>query len=350
MAMKPTRRLPVINQFGMFPVRVSRVQQLSEHFVRISLAGPSLHHAVNEISDGSGDVLDAYIKLFIPAPGQPAPVDFELNDTWRHTYMSAPAQQRGWMRTYTINNSRLIPAHTLAPQRTLFRANGGADLSVLEREIDSSYVPEVDMDFVLHTDESGSMGPGAAWARDAKVGDEISFLAPLRENNLWSSWNSANAQKILVLADETAVPAALSIVRSLEPGVSADILLEVPTAADVMTHEDAGISGALENLPDVRVSWLPRAGEQESERGEELYRKLRQILEVPLPLEYRVSEQVDNDEIVWGLAGEDHEYYVFIAGESAVIKTLRRICVNDAGLNKSNISFMGYWKSGKAES
>ena len=53
---------------------------------------------------------------------------------------------------------------------------------------------------------------------------------------------------------------------------------------------------------------------------------------------------------MWGLAEEDSDYYVFIAGESAVIKTLRRICVNDAGLDKGNISFMGYWKRGRAES
>lgn len=346
-----THRQSVIHQFGLFPVTVTAVRSLTEHYIRISLAGPSLHHAVEEISDGTGDVVDAYLKLFIPPKGSSQPTDIALDDNWRSRWFALPTEERGWMRTYTVRNSRLVPADSVRPPHTEFRPAAEADLSVLEREIPSDVVPEIDIDFVLHTDSTGEMGPGASWANQAQVGDAISFLAPMRGNNLWSSWNPGNASKILVLADETAVPAALSIVRTLDHTARADILLEVPGEGDVMTAEMADIADTASAYPQVNVRWLPRGcNGSSSVRGEELYRMLREILDVKLNINYRVTEQVADEEIVWGLADEDSDYYVFIAGESAVIKTLRRICVNDAGLDKGNISFMGYWKRGRAES
>ncbi|MDO4917089.1 MAG: siderophore-interacting protein [Rothia sp. (in: high G+C Gram-positive bacteria)] len=346
-----THRQSVIHQFGLFPVTVTRVQRLTDHYMRISLAGSALHYAVEEISDGTGDVVDAYIKLLVPPEGSTEPTDIVLDDGWRAEWFAQPTSERGWMRTYTVRNSRLISADSVPPVAAEFRPAAEADLSVLERDIPSDVIPEIDIDFVLHTDAGGTMGPGASWATQAQVGTAVSFLAPMRGNNLWSSWNPGKASKILVLADETAVPAALSIVRTLANSARADVLLEVPGEGDVMTPEMADIQDAATAYPHVNVRWLPRGCNGSSVvRGEELYRMLREILDIKLNVEYRVSEQVSDQEIVWGLADEDSDYYVFIAGESAVIKTLRRICVNDAGLDKSNISFMGYWKKGRAES
>lgn len=346
-----TRRQAVIDQFGLFPVAVTRVRRLTDHYLRISLAGPSLHHAVEEISNGTGDVVDAYIKLLVPAPGAEKPTDILLTDDWRARWFAQPSEERGWMRTYTVRNSRLVSSATVPHVGAEFRPAAEADVSVMDRNLPVGMVPEIDIDFVLHADSQGAMGPGSSWALQAAVGDAISFLAPMRGNNLWSSWNPGNASKILVLADETAVPAALSIVRTLDHGARADILLEVPGEQDVMTPELADIEDAVTAFPHVNIRWLPRGCNGASAvRGEELYRMLREILDVKLNLEYRVTEQVTDEEIVWGLADEDSDYYVFIAGESAVIKTLRRICVNDAGLDKGNISFMGYWKRGRAES
>lgn len=347
---RPLRESKIM-QLGFFPVEVTAVKQLTEHYVRVSLAGHSLHHAAEEISDGSGDVVDAYIKLLIPPEGATKPVDIVLDESWRKEWFAKPAEERGWMRTYTVRNSRLVSAQKIRGELGEFRPATQADLSVLNREISAGCVPEVDIDFVLHTDAQGLMGPGANWANRVKVGDAVSFLAPMRGNNLWSSWNPGRASKILVLADETAVPAALSIVRTLDPQTRADILLEVPGQSDVMTAEQADIEDAAAQLSEVKVRWLPRGcNGSSSVRGEELYRVLREILDVKLKVNYKVTEQVSAEEIVWGLAEEDSDYYVFIAGESAVIKTLRRICVNDAGLDKGNISFMGYWKRGRAES
>ena len=63
-------------------------------------------------------------------------------------------------------------------------------------------------------------------------------------------------------------------------------------------------------------------------------------------------ENVDNAEIVWSLADDENpQIYVFIAGESSIVKRLRRsICVQEASISKNDVSFMGYWKAGRTES
>ncbi|GGH62311.1 siderophore-interacting protein [Rothia aerolata] len=346
------RRTPDHKQFGLFPVAVTRVQALSPHFVRISLAGESLHHAAEEISDGTGDVLDAYIKLMIaPEHSASGIIDLELTENWRSRYLSAPPQERGWMRTYTLRNSRLVPADRVPPVEAELRANSEADLAVLDRPLPAGQVPEVDIDFVLHQDDAGELGPGARWAATAQVGDKIALLAPLRGNALWSAWNPDHSSQVLMLVDETAVPAALSIARSLPAETRADLLLEVPCSDDVLSNDVAALAGALENLPGVDLHWLPRTGN--TVRGENLFRGLRQVLDLPTPLgAVDTATRADEDE-TWTLAvpqtGGKGQRYVYIAGESSVIKTLRRICVNEAGIDKRQISFMGYWKKGVAE-
>ncbi|WP_399529138.1 SIP domain-containing protein [uncultured Rothia sp.] len=39
-----------------------------------------------------------------------------------------------------------------------------------------------------------------------------------------------------------------------------------------------------------------------------------------------------------------------MAGEASVVKTLRRICVQEASIPKNDVSFMGYWRVGRTES
>jgi NADPH-dependent ferric siderophore reductase len=40
--------------------------------------------------------------------------------------------------------------------------------------------------------------------------------------------------------------------------------------------------------------------------------------------------------------------YYWIAGESGVIKRLRRFLVNDVGVDRAQVAFMGYWRHGVA--
>lgn len=348
--MSPARRdlSTSINQYGCFPVTVTRTQQLSQHFVRVSLTGPALHHAANDISDGTGQVYDAYIKLIVPPAGSTTAVTIELDDTWRQRWFSQPETRRGAIRTYTVQNSRLI----LTPQPPTADRLGGlipaasADLSPLHRDLPAGLQPEIDIDFVLHTDSDGQMGPGSTWAATAQPGNVVSLLAPLRQAPLWSSWNSsAHHQRIIVLVDETAVPAAVSILRSLPADTTGSVYLEIPGPEDDLSHLP-DIAEARTRLPNLTITFLPR---NHAQRGAALDTALRTRFNLTPNPSYTYHPDTDSDEIVWGLADEDTSTYVFIAGESSVIKTLRRTCVNDANIPKTNISFMGYWKDGRAE-
>ena len=62
-------------------------------------------------------------------------------------------------------------------------------------------------------------------------------------------------------------------------------------------------------------------------------------------------EDVDVDrDLLWDspAAGEG-EFYAWIAGEAATIKTLRRHLVSDCGVDRRRVAFMGYWRLGQAE-
>lgn len=351
-----TRKAADASRFAIFPVVVSRVQQISDHYTRISLTGASLTALSETAGDSSDNLYDAYIKLFIPPPGSTTHTDIELTEDWRSQWFCQPEHERGWMRTYTIRARRMIPASAVPAIDPSLETALPVSPRLKRAIVVSDWVPEIDIDFVLHTDAQGNMGPGASWASNAQVGDMVSFLGPLQGDEehfspLWTTWAGHDAQQLIIAVDETAVPAACSVLTSLSPEQSADLLLEVPGEGDVLAAEQAMIAHALEQLPNVRVHWLPRGCNGSSTvRGEELYRKLRELLDIAPIVEYKVLEEDTDDSAVWDVSDGDGDYYVFIAGESSVIKTLRRICVNDAGLDKANVSFMGYWKKGRAES
>jgi len=49
------------------------------------------------------------------------------------------------------------------------------------------------------------------------------------------------------------------------------------------------------------------------------------------------------------LVGHDLDgLYAWIAGESAMVTTLRRALVNDLGVDRRQVAFMGYWRRGVA--
>ena len=53
-------------------------------------------------------------------------------------------------------------------------------------------------------------------------------------------------------------------------------------------------------------------------------------------------------EALTGRPGSAQPFYAWVAGESSMIKAVRRHLVNVAGLPKPAISFQGYWKRGEA--
>ncbi|MBM7051533.1 MULTISPECIES: siderophore-interacting protein [unclassified Rothia (in: high G+C Gram-positive bacteria)] len=310
-------------QFALFTATVTRVQRLSEHFVRITLADEFLDDYSAFQYHGNNATLDGYIKLLIPPPGQSEPVVIGLNDSWREEWLSAPEHERGWMRTYTVRAARWgIDQH--------------------------KNIPEIDIDFVLHQDEAGSMGPGSAWATNTQVGDRISFLGPCKPASLWASWNLQDATRVLICADETAAPAAFSIIRELPPQVALDALIEVPAGEGELPQELADCPVLNQGRENLTLHWMPRA--QHGERGQLLEKTLRAILGVNGASVADEDAPAVDEPYLWQVAEGGSDTYIFIAGEAGVVRNLRRICVNEAGIDKKSISFMGYWRAGRAES
>ena len=391
------------NAYGIFTLAVSRVERLTPSYVRVSLTGPSLRYAVNPVAVGGlnaaahavgeqdtigseGElgsyrgVLDGYVKLLVPPAVEhdehgritrlsPEPVHIDLTDTWRQDWFALPDTERGWMRTYTLRASRLrepdaalrkvieaLPAAPLISAGVSLPAAPGID----------SALPEIDLDFVCHTEVNSDgvecMGPGATWASLAERGDRVSILAPLAGQPLWASWSSGGAERIILAVDETAVPAALSILADYAAGeqkpAEIQLIAEVPHVTDSLTTLWDGPYPhlpALSELPNLTVNWCAR---EDAPRGEGLTAGLRKALGLGAwnskgaSITAEPSPDRDGEtEVVWTLADDENpQIYIFIAGEASVVKTLRRICVQEASIPKNDVSFMGYWRVGRTES
>lgn len=305
--------VPVQTPYRLFRVRVARREQLSPSFVRFTFTGDDLHHF-------GDDGPDQRIKVWIPAPGRPQP---DLGgDEWYASYRALPEAERGALRTYTIRAVR--------PERA-----------------------EVDLDFVLH----GVTGPASAWATAATVGDELTLVGPNREYDAdcgGHEWKPpADARTVIVAGDETAGPAVVRILESLaldarlSPDTRVRVFLEVPHATDVLDTPA---------VPNAEVTWLPRDGHPGA-HGDLLVTAVceaaREACGASATAPGTDVADLDVDtEILWEVADPEAGagLYAWIAGEAGAVKTIRRHLVNDLGVDRRQVAFMGYWRSGRAES
>jgi NADPH-dependent ferric siderophore reductase len=327
---------------------VTSVTQLCPSFRRITLAGPELA-GLSPALIGAGDrtrCRDAYIKLLVPPPGrEPERADLSLG--LREGWFARPAEERGWMRTYTVRGVR----------RTTFCG---------------MVVPELVIDVVVHGGHAQD-GPGSRWAAAVSPGERVYLLGPGPRERPWAAWDHGGAQRVLAVGDETAAPALMSVAEEFTDahhGLPAggtrprlDVVLEVPHPEDVAAHCLPA------DLPDVRLHVLPRAGGAEpAGHGHRAAVRLARLLELPggavddvlagrRPQRGRgtpalaVAENAAEPR-AWSVAAPARADapYVFLAGESGTVKALRRLCVDAAGIPKEHVSFMGYWRQGQAES
>ncbi|ATG53905.1 cobalamin ABC transporter ATP-binding protein [Brachybacterium ginsengisoli] len=313
---------------------------LCPSLVRFTLAGPDLEHF------GTGShPLDLRVKLIVPgtrpsgdhfAPVRPGGLlDPETQTEWYRTWLQIDPADRGWMRTYTVREQRAA----------------GHPGNITEH-------PEIDIDMVLHLDPVEVPGQGVAsrWARDAQVGDSITLLGPNRHlvgpEYGGIEFRPGSARTVLLVGDETAVPAIGSILEALPDSITGHALLEVPHAEDEQ---------ALLSRSGVQVTWLPREGRP---HGELLDAAVRRVMSENAqafrdtaadtapqePQEPQELEDVDVDEtILWETTTGHGTFYAWLAGEAGVIKTLRRHLVSELGLDRKQVSFMGYWRLGRPE-
>lgn len=256
---------------------------------------------------------DQRVKLFF-APEHAAPRLAERlssHDDWYAAYRALPDDDRPAMRTYTIRAVRRDPV-------------------------------EVDIEFVLH----GDSGPATRWATAAQPGDRLSISAPvLGGDQLGFEWKpSPHIDDVVLVADETGLPAAIGIIeeldaRAVKPRLRA--VFETPLASDQQP------------LPQwVEVRWTSREGAHSGRAGHSLINGVEALDLQPAAKPDAAPAEADPDvdtEIYWlpaTLAAEDR-LYVWIAAESAVVRDIRRRLVNERGLSKRSVAAMGYWREGR---
>jgi NADPH-dependent ferric siderophore reductase len=316
MAAKPSYQL--------FDITLARRTQVSASLVRFTFSGPA-------VSQMDTYAPDQRVKLFFPEGGGTLDPLFEIakrhEHDWYSAYRALPDAQRPSARTYTIR--------ALRPEKA-----------------------EVDVEFVLH----GDTGPASRWAMQARPGDRLAMTAPIANADgpkLGYEWKPPQGvRRILIIADETALPAAVGILETLDdlplkPTVEA--LFEVPRSDDVQPLHQAA-----------KLRWLARDAEPGYQHGELLMRALRDIdLQQEIvalgghpstPTNGSEDEPrpddpgQDENAPLWEPATLDDSapFYAWIAAETKVAMQLRRYLINECGLPKQYVTSMGYWRLGKA--
>ena len=204
------------------------------------------------------------------------------------------------------------------------------------------------VDMVLHL-EGDLVGPGSTWASRAVPGDRIVLLAPRRGYPYGGiEFTPAPGADLLLVGDETAVPAICTVLEQLPDDARGTAFLEVPVAADVQdVRRPAG----------VEVVWLAREGDP---LGVGLHDAVVAHLGIPGcrgrggARRGRPRPVGDAVLLLLGRGGPRRRRrraggtYAWIAGESKVVTGLRRHLVNELGFDRRQVAFMGYWRRGVA--
>lgn len=174
------------------------------------------------------------------------------------------------------------------------------------RAVGASGGPEIDVDFVLHG-SGPSAGPASRWADAASPGESVVII----DEGLGFN-PERGVDRVVLVADETGAPAIAGVCASLPASATGVALIEAPSVDDVL---------AFDAPAGVEVRWLVRP--EGAKPGSLALEALR---EVELPAS---------------------PFHAFIVGEQSLPTTARRELVA-RGVDKSAISFVGYWRIGAA--
>lgn len=217
------------------------------------------------------------------------------------------------MRRVTFRGDGLREAVATGPDQRVklsfpasHRFTGEADEAALARRRRRTYTllrldaeaGEATVDFVLHPG-----GVAATWAAEAVPGDELMLTAPVGGFQVPS-----DADEVVLVADETGLPALQAIAADLGPDVQARAFVEIADAAERQE---------IPSSADLAVTWLERDGVDHGSPTAALAPSLAAS----------VSPQV----AVW------------IAGEAAAVRTLRNALITDAGVDRHRIDAVAYW-------
>ncbi len=296
----------------LFRAVVGAVENLSPSLRRIRFVGPEVEHFADP-------GLDQRIKLLIGD----FPVALDSTDDWYAAWLGLPDEVRPAMRTYTT-------------RRVTHTAAGSS----------------VDVDMVVHDDA----GPAGDWAARAEVGDEAVLVGPDRRFNGDPGGRTfalpAEAGEVLLVADETALPAVARILEDLaaadQVGLRVTALVEVPTAGDCLDLV----------APDgAQVVWLVRAGRPHGFALDRAVRSWTMVAAGPDAVAEPSEGGLDEDEPLWEVPEVDETSagtplrgaYVWVAAEQGVVRGIRRHLLGEVGLGRAQVALMGYWRLGRSQ-
>lgn len=263
---------------GLVHLTVLRRERLSPHWMRVTLGG-------GEIDAFRPMRYDQWFRLFLPLGGDegldrlPAKAN-KLIGYLR--YLRIPDGVRPVMRNYTVRAFREATAERGA---------------------------ELDVDFVLHGSAAdGTAGPASRWAETCEPGESVVVIDEGLAFN-----PERGTDHVVLVADETGLPAIAGVCRSLPSHASGLAVIEVPSAEDALEFEHPA---------GVHVQWIVR--DHDAKPGTPALQALR---EAALP---------------------DAPFHAYIVGEQALPTEARRFLVNERGVAKDLVSFCGYWRVGAA--
>ncbi|MEV7397941.1 siderophore-interacting protein [Aeromicrobium sp. NPDC092404] len=234
-------------------------RQLSAHLVTVTLGG----------LDGfvSTGVPDEYVRVLIPPAGAELAIP-QIDDDWTVTLPEGAVEPES--RVYTVSDHRVVDGDT-----------------------------RVDLDIALHDE-----GVGSDWARTCQPGDRVGMIEP---HGLYAAPAGVGWQ--LLVADITGVPAVARILRGLQPGQKADVVI-------VLT--DPGDEIPLPSAADVEVTW--------------------QVVDRETDICDALAEAVTSRD----LPAEDR--YVWLAGEARASRAVRRHLRRELGWPQADFYTCGYWQ------
>ncbi len=234
-------------------------RQLSAHLVTITLGG----------LDGyaSTGIPDEYVRVLIPPAGATLALP-DIDENWKFTYPEGAPEPAH--RVYTISDHRVVEGKV-----------------------------ELDLDIALHDD-----GLGSDWALSCQRGDRVGLIDP---HGSYAAPDDVGWQ--LLVADITGLPAAARILRRLEPGQHAEVVIVLTDPADEI---------ALPSAADVNVRW--------------------QVVAKETDIADALVEAVTSCEL------PEADRYVWLAGEARASRAVRRHLRRELGWPQSDFYTCGYWQ------
>jgi len=338
--------------YAALALKVVQVENPLPGYARIWLSGPQLHL----VDDGGlGGLRDTRIKLIVGAASDDAGLALgQLDGGWYHQWLDLPVNQRGYMRTYTVACQRHDQAGRLN-QIAIDVLIGGVEPGVTGMPAEHE-------------------GPGVSWARQAKAGASCVMLVPWRgydasgkrlpstlgQRGSGLEYRPGAAKQVVLLGDGTALP-AINACLHYEAQQKTDrhftvVLSGPPIWSDYL--KQAGVGPDHLQVTAVNQGWVEQAARAAAQVWQDWLGEVAALGGVgrqDLP-----KLDVDTD-ILWETTtetqadlGQDQSLtqapYFWVAGERSQVAAIRRALVRQWGVDRRQVSFMGYWRAGQAES